>query len=297
MARIRHVEKFYSIQGEGRFTGVPSVFLRTFGCNFSCPGFGLPHGEKTTEPDQILELVRANPEQYKTIMDLPLAHTGCDSYISWHTGFKNYAKDTETFELAQELTALTPFNRWTQEDGQDIHLVITGGEPLLGWQRAYPELLEQTSMRDLKNITFETNGTQHLSNEFDDWLAMYANGDLNGYNKVEVTFSVSAKLSASGEAWEEAIKPDVVKQYTLVPNSYTYLKFVVDKAEEMEEVNDAVAAYRAAGVVVPVYLMPEGGTSTNYTKNKFNIADECMKRGYRFSPRLHIDLFGNSWEK
>ena len=45
MSKIKVAEIFYSIQGEGRFMGVPSVFLRTFGCNFKCEGFGMPQVE------------------------------------------------------------------------------------------------------------------------------------------------------------------------------------------------------------------------------------------------------------
>lgn len=286
--KIRNVEKFYSIQGEGLHVGVPSVFLRTFGCNFTCPSFGLHHGEKTTEPDQILQLVKANPDKYQNIEDLPLAKTGCDSYISWHNGFKHYAADTQTDDLAKELTALTPYNRWAQADGQEIHLVITGGEPLLGWQRAYPEFLAQPEMADLRHITFETNGTQMLSEAF---LKEYWD---NWQGRIEFTFSVSPKLSASGEAWEDAIKPEVVAQYKGLCENLI-LKFVVDKESDLEEVDRAVHAYIEAGVICPVYLMPEGGTTPGYNANKFNIADACLKRGYRFSPRLHLDLFGNAW--
>ena len=53
---MRIAEIFYSIQGEGQWAGVPSIFLRTFGCNFKCAGFGMPRGKKTTEVDAIIEL-------------------------------------------------------------------------------------------------------------------------------------------------------------------------------------------------------------------------------------------------
>ena len=50
--KLRYSEAFYSVQGEGRFVGVPSVFLRTFGCNFRCMNFGLPRGESMRDVKQ-----------------------------------------------------------------------------------------------------------------------------------------------------------------------------------------------------------------------------------------------------
>ena len=53
MSKLKIAELFYSIQGEGRYMGVPSVFLRTFGCNFKCAGFGMPRGEMSHEATDI----------------------------------------------------------------------------------------------------------------------------------------------------------------------------------------------------------------------------------------------------
>ena len=75
MHQIKVSELFYSIQGEGRYMGVPSVFLRTFGCNFTCGGFGMPKGEISRERDD----VAANITFYAQYRDLPLVSTGCDS--------------------------------------------------------------------------------------------------------------------------------------------------------------------------------------------------------------------------
>lgn len=277
MQKIKVSELFYSIQGEGRYMGVPSVFLRTFGCNFTCGGFGMPRGEISHERDD----VAANITFYNQYRDLPLVNTGCDSYASWDPRFKHMSPLLDTDAIAKAIIDLLPHKQWKEE-----HLVITGGEPLLGWQRAYPELLEHDLIRNLKEVTFETNGTQSLTSEFFDYL-------LNDSNIYEVTFSVSPKLSVSGEKWEDAIKPDVVCDYELL--GFTYLKFVVTGEEDSEEIEDAVSAYRKAGFKGPVYLMPVGGVESVYSLNNKRVAELAMSRGYRYSDRLQVPLFKNAW--
>ena len=285
--KIKVSEVFYSLQGEGRFVGVPSVFLRTYGCNFTCSGFGCKPGEKSTGADEVAKTV----ELYKTFNDLPLVETGCDSYASWHPAYKHLSPTMATEDLVANMLLLTPNNRWVQNNGNDVHLVITGGEPLLGWQRAYAELLSHPDMADLKNITFETNGTQELHTDFKQYLIGWAQA-MPGR---EVTFSVSAKLSASGESWEDAICPEIVANYQTY--GHTYLKFVVETVDHVNEAVQAVDAFRAGGFVGVVYLMPQGGVVTPYDANKLNIANICCERGFNYSPRLHVDLWGNGWGK
>ena len=281
--KLKVSEIFYSAQGEGRFVGVPSVFLRTFGCNFTCGGFGMPRGTCSTERDEV------KVELYNKYEDLPLVTTGCDSYASWDPRFKHLSPTIEIDSLAKKLTDLVPSNSWIMPNGNDTHLVITGGEPLLGWQRAYPELLDHEEMFNLLNLTFETNGTQELHEDFAKYLKLWNRGSR------EITFSVSAKLSASGEAWADAIKPEIVKSYEKVGT--TYLKFVVEKPTDFDEVDQAVSEYRKAKFKGVIYIMPVGGVVKVYDGNKFNVADEAMRRGYYYSPRLHVDLWGNSWGK
>jgi 7-carboxy-7-deazaguanine synthase len=285
--KIKVSEIFYSLQGEGRFVGVPSVFLRTYGCNFKCAGFGCKPGETSTEADEVAKSV----ELYKDFNSLPLVNTGCDSYASWHPAFKDLSPTLTTDELVDRMLALTPNNRWLQNNGNDVHLVITGGEPLLGWQRAYKDLLSHSKMQDLKNITFETNGTQELHEDFRDYLIDWVD-EVQGR---EVTFSVSAKLSASGESWDDAIKPLIVNIYQTY--GHTYLKFVVETEDHVNEAVKAVDAFRAGGFKGTVYLMPQGGIVSPYDANKLNIANICCERGFNYSPRLHVDLWGNGWGK
>jgi 7-carboxy-7-deazaguanine synthase len=280
MSKIKVAELFYSIQGEGRYMGVPSVFLRTFGCNFKCSGFGMPAGELSNEADDIASVVHL----YNDYKELPLVSTGCDSYASWHPDFKHLSPMVETDGLAENIVATLPFKQW-----EDEHLVITGGEPLLGWQRAYPDLLNHDKMKSLKEITFETNGTQKLDPKFKEYLKDWAFGS----DEREITFSVSAKLSCSGEARAEAIRPDVVCEYEEV--GYTYLKFVIATEADAEEAIETVDIYRAEGFTGPVYLMPVGGVESVYTLNNRRVAELAMRNGLRYSDRLQVPLFKNEW--
>jgi organic radical activating enzyme len=282
MSKIKIAELFYSIQGEGRYMGVPSVFLRTFGCNFKCAGFGMPPGQISIAADDIA-YTHANIESFMKYEELPLVSTGCDSYASWHPAFKDLSPMLESDAIAERIIEILPNNQWGA-----AHLVITGGEPLLGWQRAYPDLLDHPKMQNLTEITFETNGTQRLAPEFKEYLKQWSNATGR-----EVTFSVSAKLSCSGESREEAIQPAVVCEYKEVGN--VYLKFVVATEADVEEALWTVQAYRQAGFQGHVYLMPVGGVESVYHLNNRRVADLAMKHGLRYSDRLQVPLFKNEW--
>jgi organic radical activating enzyme len=279
MSKLKVSELFYSIQGEGRYMGVPSVFLRTFGCNFTCSGFGMPKGEQSEER------IKINPESYSKYNELPLVHTGCDSYASWDPRFKHLSPVIECTQLSKDIVALLPQKKWVDE-----HLVITGGEPLLGWQRSYPELLSTPEMESLRELTFETNGTQELSDEFSRFLNEWT---FNNRHYDDLTFSISPKLSISGEKWEEAIRPDVVAQYSSI--GYAYVKFVVATKDDVAEAEQAVNEYRKAGFDGPVYIMPCGGTDQLYYLNNRQVAELAMEKGWRYSDRLQIPLFKNAW--
>ena len=281
MSKIKVSELFYSIQGEGRYMGVPSVFLRTFGCNFTCDSFGMNRGEKSNERNAIATRI----SEFKQYRDLPLVSTGCDSYASWDPRFKDLSPVVETSGLAESIIDLLPHKEW-----RDEHLVITGGEPLLGWQRAYPDLLDHPLMEKLKEITFETNGTQKLTQEFKDYLYHWGI-EQRGWGAL--TFSVSAKLSVSGEKREEAIIPEVVCEYEKV--GCTYLKLVIATEEDAQEALDVVKIYRKAGFKGPVYLMPVGGVESVYSMNNRHVANYAMQNGLRYSDRLQVPLFKNAW--
>jgi len=280
MSHLKVSELFYSIQGEGRYMGVPSVFLRTYGCNFTCGGFGMLKGELSSERD----VIAIKAEDYTDYKSLPLVSTGCDSYASWDPRFKHLSPVIATDSIVDSIMDILPHNRWMDE-----HLVITGGEPLLGWQRAYPDLLSNEKMRGLKEITFETNGTQELSQD----LLIYLQQWKINREKNALTFSVSPKLSISGEKWSEAICPSIIRQYESI--GFVYLKFVIASKEDALEADKAVQEFRKGGFRGPVYFMPCGGVESLYNLNAKNVATEAMNRGYRYSDRLQVPLFKNEW--
>lgn len=279
MSKIKVAELFYSLQGEGQYLGTPSIFLRVFGCNFQCAGFGMPRGKLSQERMAI------DPTNFKSYNNLPLVHTGCDSYASWDPRFKHLSPMRSIDYIVDMMQELLPNGTF----GLDKHLIITGGEPLLGWQRSYVDLFEEIKRRDmnLTHVTFETNGTQPLHNDLKEYIEN---------NWIDITFSVSSKLPSSGEKWEDAIKPDILGEYAYYSN-LTYFKWVVSSEEDVVDINKAIMYYNSVINTnnTPIYIMPAGGTTKVYDNNEKWVADMCMKNGWRYTPRLQVQLWKNAW--
>ena len=276
--KIRYSETFHSIQGEGKWVGTPSVFLRTFGCNLTCAGFGQPRDNHI--PEEEMPHMKMDISAVTSVEDLPVVDIGCDSSASWSAKYKHLSPFATTDELAYKISEYAPWSK-------DNHLVITGGEPLLGWQKAYIELLDHPEMAELTHLTFETNGSKKVIDAFSDFLNM---------KNIDVTWMCSPKLSLTGEDQSITIDPESLLSMNKVNNSNINLKFVIRDEEDITEVQDAITKYTNAGVVIEdVYLMPEGATLEGQELTERNVADICMKYGYKFSPRLHIQLFGNAW--
>ena len=292
MNKLRYSEMFYSIQGEGRYVGVPSVFLRVFGCNFECTGFGQDRDRSKWLPKEEMPHNKDYPN-VKAIEDLPVPHVGCDSSFSWGKKWGHLAHYDDINTIVDKINSFIPKT-------EPIHLVLTGGEPLLkGFQPAMSDIVLHRKLR-LNNITFETNGTQeyHFNdvidthNRYQWYRERLGKTSLNHFPN-GITWSVSPKLSNSGEKWEEAIIPNALLSYNYWPDSFLYLKFVVRDEDDLTEVKEAIMIYRDAGVKIDaIYLMPETGPHGIYD---YEVSQLALKYGYKYSPRLQINLFGNEW--
>lgn len=274
--KITYTELFTSLQGEGINQGVPSIFLRLFGCNFRCKNFNLP--KDTIGDNKEVQEVIKDISKYKKFEELPLLSTGCDTYASIYSEFKHLAKTVEIEELAVEL--INEINKTGIRD-----LVITGGEPLLpGQQRKLIKLFEILDDENcmINSITFETNGSQRILDEFYNFFSS---------SSYKIIMSASIKLSNSGEKIEERINPAAILDLSDIADILFY-KFVVSDDKDLEEIEDIIEMFPFQDYV---YLMPVGGTMDPYSKNSKWVAEQCIKKGYRYSPRLQIDLWKNQW--
>lgn len=286
-------EIFHSIQGEGNYTGVPTAWIRFFLCNLQCNGFGQidPTNPETYE----LPFEDFDVSSVKRVEDLPVWDKGCDSSYTWAKKFKSLMGYETPSILAHKIVDILKTD--TNVNGlflhpnsrQHQHLCFTGGEPLMVLtQKAvigiYKELKRISNLP--ASMTFETNGTQKLTDEFKQWVED---------TPEEIFFSVSPKLfTVSGEQAEKAIKPDVVKEYAECSDR-GQLKFVVGESDtQWNEMETTIEKFRNAGVDWPVWVMPVGAREEEQTESAGRVAEKAFKKGYNVAARVHVYLFGNA---
>lgn len=220
---MKIAEIFYSIQGEGTLAGVPSVFVRTSGCNLRC--------------------------------------TWCDTpYTSWEP--QGEERDIESI--------LEEVDRYRAS-----HVVVTGGEPMIAPQ------IDELTHRLKHHITIETAGT----------VDAHVRCDLMSISPKLANSTPHTRDDGRWAAQHDRLRyqPEILKRLTqLYPHQ---LKFVITDPNDLTEVH---AIVDSTGVSKSrVLLMPEGIDSAILAGRSRWLAEICKREGYRFSPRLQIDLWGN----
>lgn len=269
-------EIFSSLQGEGRFVGVPSLFIRFFGCNFRCPKFnngGILEKNYNKDVKKFIDLlnnleIKEFEEYFKFIVE-----TGCDSYYSVYPEFKKYFKNYTYNELKEIVDEAI-------KKGYDI--VITGGEPLI--YRKNNDFLNLINYIIEKGVrlTIETNGYYDLI-----------------FLK-EIHYSISPKLFSSGnflknneEKYFEYLDR-ICENFSKVSDN-SWLKFVITSSYE-DDLKDIIRIEKKLEneynikMKDKIYLMPCGNNLESYKLLRRSVYDICMELGYNYSPRLHLDL-------
>ena len=286
-------EIFHSIQGEGHYTGYPTLWLRLWACNLQCHGFGQkdPKDPSTYK----LPYKDLDPNNYNRLEDFPVFEYGCDSSYSWSRKFKDKQYRGTSREIYERLLACMMKDSPNHYGlVRDNHMCFTGGEPMLGFnQEAIIDVMREFMADDNvpPSVTIETNGTQDLNYEagfvsmVDDYVENFGG---------ELFFSVSPKLhNVSGELNDKAIKPEVVENYYDLSKK-GQLKFVVNETDDCwKELDHVIRLYRARGINYPVWIMPVGAKKESQEDVAGEIATKALKRGYRVAARVHCYLWGN----
>ena len=240
-----------TIQGEGKFSGNISMFIRFGKCNFRCPGFGVeyitPSGTKKCS---------------------------CDSFHAVDTEFR---QSWMRFERAEEIIQIVANLIDSAKLSKKPDIVITGGEPLLQWQEPEFQKLIQFYIVQNYRVTIETNASLDIE-------------ILEDYQK-KVIFSASVKLSNSGESAKKRVNEKTLQNISNA-NQNSYLKFVVDE----KSVNDCETEIDEICQIVPnmdIYLMPKGDSQDELDKNSLAAVTLALQKGYKYTDRLHIRIWGN----
>jgi 7-carboxy-7-deazaguanine synthase len=225
---MRVAEIFHSIQGEGLLAGVPSVFVRTSGCNLRCDWCDTP-------------------------------------YASW----KPEGEEMPVPELLKKVS------EWDCN-----HVVLTGGEPMVAPD--LPELAGALKKQD-KHITIETAGT------------IPPNGIPCDLASISPKLSNSTPSASRDPAWAKKheatrLQPEIISEWT---RKYPFqLKFVVSSENDLVEIKSLILKLPKIPVD-RVLLMPEGIDTQTLASRSPWLVEICKREGFRFCPRLHIELFGH----
>lgn len=296
MAQFSWSEVFQSIEGEGPYSGWPTVYIRFTGCNFECRGFNNPEMLDTTS----IDVLGFDPSKYTNINDIPLITRGCDSIYAWDSKFRHMWQSGDEGVLAAQVMATIPHHNWRHPvTNKPVILSLTGGEPTLRG-KTIPTLLGHPTFKDLRILLIETNCAVPLQESFMDELRSWVSFD-EGMLDRKIIWSNSPKLSISGEPWDKAIRPEIaLRQLNVLDDDYwgvveQYFKFVCADDKDFDEVERAMKAYYDAGISreTNVYIMPAACLEEQQQEIAAKVAQQCIERGYIYCHRIQNSVFGN----
>jgi organic radical activating enzyme len=258
---------FYSVQGEGISTGIPSYFIRLGLCNLTC---GMSNRFLKA---LINEKELADGEIFKGDLELEGKATWtCDSTSQW--AWRGEDKDFQYL-----------IDRWKEQGIYDdvkngtIHLIWTGGEPTIkGHQEAITNFLtywyeQDNSIKPYSEI--ETNGTVEIEDNLFEQLHQ---------------INSSPKLTNSGMTEKQRIKPEAIKR--IMEHSNYQFKFVISNEEDVQEIfRDFIVPFSIP--LTNVVCMPGLDSQTDFHERTQFVLEMAKKYKFRGLTRLHI----SAWDK
>lgn len=242
--KIAVSEYFYSLQGEGRTMGIPAIFVRLTGCNLMCGGYGV-------EKDGILR---------------DDATWVCDTIAVWLKG-TTYTFDKLVDTLNQDIQFIDRLKA-------GVHLVITGGEPLLQQQHIIEFLRYLDTRHDCRPIVeIETNATICPLPALDERVHYW---------------NTSPKLHNSGMPANKRIYPDVLQWFSR--NDRTMFKFVIHQISDWHEIQETLLhmGYINKSSIV---LMPAASSLDELLQKNKLVAQICIDNQLRMCTRLHVEIW------
>lgn len=245
-----------TVQGEGKLLGTSCLFIRTSGCNLRCAWVG---ADGNGSP--------------------------CDTPYSSHHPEKNMIEVDDVVKLVHA------------NIGKMKHVVVSGGEPTM--QQGLSELLVKLQSLGL-HTTIETNATIFNAN-----IARYTNL-VSMSPKLASSTPHQPNLKNTGIAYSEhwARKHDAKRRnieaiqqyidYAIRYGNDFQLKFVVQNPMDIVEIETDFLAHLSGVAPDDVVLMPEGTSSDMLADRSYWAIEAAVERGWRFTPRLHIELFGKA---
>ena len=266
---------FYSVQGEGKSTGVPSYFIRLGLCNLTC-GMSNRFLKNLINGKEL-----ADGEIFKGDLELEGKATWtCDSTSQW--AWRGENKDFQYL-----------IDTWKEQGIYEdilngiIHLIWTGGEPAMKkHQEAIVNFIDywakyESYSNGLLKVDFhvyneiETNGTV----EFTDSMFVRLN-----------QINCSPKLENSGMTAKQRIKPEVITQIMQHPN-YQF-KFVISTEDDVKEVfRDFVEPFNIP--LRNVICMPGLDSQDDFHERTQFVLEMAKKYKFTGLTRLHI----SAWDK
>lgn len=245
-----------TIQGEGKLAGTSALFIRFSSCNLRCI-WQLPNGKLSR-------------------CDTPYASFNALENV--HTNVRDVA------DLVK------------QNLGVIKHVVITGGEPLI--QKVPLAQLASTLKKETGvHITLETNGTL-----FDEEVAKHidlfsvspklANSNPHFHKLEALGLNPSGPLIFHGEKRVNIKALQSFIDAANKPGKDIQLKFVVGRPDEDSEIYHGFLKQLKGWKATDILLMPLGANKDELAQTTKMVMEMAIRRGWRYAPRIHIELFG-----